>query len=92
MSTQENEITSYRGRIVSKYLQSKKELEHSVVEAQNSTFDFGYMLGESDFKANLITWIEKNKIDAATVTGDFTEKIDVEKLIEYLQQEGGKNA
>lgn len=89
---QEEEITSYRGKVVSKYLQSKKELEYSIAEALNATFDFAYMISEQDFKTNLVTWIESNKVDAATVTGEFTEKVDVKNLIDYLNKEGSKNA
>lgn len=89
---EEEEITSYRGKVVSKYLQSKKDLEYSIAEALNATFDFAYMISEQDFKTNLVTWIESNKIDAATVTGDFTEKVDVKNLIDYLNEEGSKNA
>lgn len=89
---QEEEITSYRGKVVSKYLQSKKELEYSIAEALNATFDFAYMISEQEFKTNLVTWIESNKVDAATVTGEFTEKVDVKNLIDYLNKEGSKNA
>lgn len=60
-SEYDEEITSTNGKIVSKYLESKTNLDYAISEAVNSSYDFGYLLGAQDTRNAIIEWVKENR-------------------------------
>lgn len=81
-------ISSMNGKIVSKYLQAKENLNVSVAESMNSSYDFGYSMGIVDTVQQLIEWVEENRTELE-LTDDakiHRDHFNSTSLLEFLQK------
>ncbi|NBW57113.1 hypothetical protein EBR43_04880 [bacterium] len=75
-------MSNKKDKLVTDYYESKKLLEQAVSDAHNATFDFGYMVGVSDYKANLVAWIKENTMISINHTA-----VDLKKLLNFIESD-----
>jgi hypothetical protein len=83
----DEEITSKSGKTISRYLESKKRLDHAVSAAVESSYDFGYLLGSQDTRDAIIEWVKENRRTFELEEGVefYRDSFSSEDLIKFIE-------
>lgn len=85
-------VTSKSGKTISRYLESKKRLDHAVSAAVESSYDFGYLLGGQDARDAIIEWVKENRRTFELEEGVefYRDSFQSEDLIRFIEGLGNE--